>query len=163
MRSRRTLPVILLLVCLVLSIACVAYPIYVIRPFRAQGAGELAVALVVSRFRGVVTILAALASVACAIWYWREQNRRWPRVGAAVAACLVLAMAFLARVNVYEIMFHPIDRPAFVAASDAKLDKDEKVLAVKVGTMARAYPVRGLSYHHIANDVVDQLAIVATY
>jgi hypothetical protein len=72
-------------------------------------------------------------------------------------------MAFLARVNVYEIMFHPIGHPSFAAAADVKLDKDEKVIAVKIGTVARAYPIRGLSYHHIANDVVDKTAIVATY
>lgn len=142
---------------------CVAYPIYVIRPFRAQGATELAAALVVSRFRNAITVVSALASVAFAIWCWREQRRRWPRIGAIAISCLAVTMAFLARVNVYEIMFHPIDHASFAAASDGKLDQDEKVLAVKVGTMARAYPVRGLSYHHVANDVVDKLAIVATY
>jgi len=146
-----------------MSIVCVAYPIYVIRPFRAQGAGELAVALVVSRFRNALTLLSALASVACVIWYWGEQRRRWPRVLATAASCIVLVMALLARVNVYEIMFHPIGHPSFAAASEVKLDKDDKVIAVKIGTSARAYPVRGLSYHHVVNDIVDKTAIVATY
>jgi hypothetical protein len=146
-----------------MSIVCVAYPIYVIRPFRAQGAIELAVALVISRFRSAITLLSALASVACVIWYWREQLRRWPRALAAAASCIALVMAFLARVNVYEIMFHPIDHPSFAAASEVKLDKEEKVIAVKIGTSSRAYPVRGLSYHHVVNDVVDKTAIVATY
>jgi hypothetical protein len=163
MTRSRAVPVLLLLVCLLLSTVCVAYPIYVIRPFRAQGAVELAAALSVSRFRSVITLFSALASVPCVIWYWREQRRRWPRGLTATAFCIVLAMAFLARINVYEMMFHPIDHPSFAAASEVKLDKDEKVIAVKIGTTARAYPVRGLSYHHIANDVVDKIAIVATY
>ncbi len=45
----------------------------------------------------------------------------------------------------------------------SKLDKDEKVIAVKIGASARAYPIRGMSYHHIINDVVGNVAIVATY
>ena len=50
--SRRKFTVALL-ACLAVSLVCVAYPMYVIRPFRAQGARELAVALVVTRFRPV--------------------------------------------------------------------------------------------------------------
>ena len=69
----------------------------------------------------------------------------------------------LARVNVYELMFHPMGPPSFTAAHEAKLDKDEKVIAVQVGGQARAYPIRGMSYHHIVNDVVGGVAIVATY
>jgi Protein of unknown function (DUF3179) len=162
MRRSRVL-VAVLTVFLLLSVVCVAYPIFVIRPFRAQGPAELGIALVVSRFRPAVTLASALASIGCLILYWREERRKWPRVGAAAASFLVLVMAFLARVNVYEIMFHPIGRPSFADTSDAKLDNDEKVIAVKIGAVARAYPIRGLSYHHIANDVVDKTAIVATY
>ena len=44
-----------------------------------------------------------------------------------------------------------------------KLDKSEKVIAVKIGAAARAYPIRIISYHHVINDVVDKTAIVATY
>jgi hypothetical protein len=38
---------ILVLACLAVSLFCVAYPIYVTRPFRAQGARELMAALAV--------------------------------------------------------------------------------------------------------------------
>ena len=81
----------------------------------------------------------------------------------AFAAVTVCGMAALARVNVFEIMFHPVDRPSFAAVSEVKLDQHEKVLAVKLREYARAYPVRGLSYHHLVNDTVDSKAIVATY
>ncbi len=39
---------LLLCACLLVSLICVAYPVYVIRPFRAQGVGELAAALLIS-------------------------------------------------------------------------------------------------------------------
>ena len=61
-RNRRTFTLVLL-ACLAVSLICVVYPIYVIRPFRHQGARELAVALVVARFRAVTTVIAALTAV----------------------------------------------------------------------------------------------------
>ena len=62
---------LLLLVCLAVSLFSVIYPIYVIRPFRPQGARELAAALVVARFRPWVALISAAAAiVAC-----------WPGIG----------------------------------------------------------------------------------
>jgi hypothetical protein len=60
-------------------------------------------------------------------------------------------------------MFHPMGRPNFVAATDTKLDGAEMVMAVHIAGEARAYPIRIVSYHHIVNDVVGGVPIVATY
>jgi hypothetical protein len=152
-----------LLACLALSLICVVYPIYVIRPFRAQGARELAIALVVMQFRLAATVVSAVGALAALVFYWRAQPRRWRRAFAMAGAAIVCALAALARVNIYELMFHPDDHPSFAAASRTKLDKDEKVIAVKFGAAARAYPIRNISYHHVINDVLDKVAIVATY
>jgi hypothetical protein len=152
-----------LLICLTLSLICVVYPLYVIRPFRAQGARELAAALVVMRFRLAATLISCAAALAALVFYWRAQPRRWRRVLPTAGAAFVCVLAALARVNIYELMFHPNDRPSFAAASRTKLDKDEKVIAVKIGGAARAYPIRNISYHHVINDVLDNVAIVATY
>uniref|UniRef100_Q02BW1 DUF3179 domain-containing protein n=1 Tax=Solibacter usitatus (strain Ellin6076) TaxID=234267 RepID=Q02BW1_SOLUE len=156
-------PIVILLACLAVSMICVAYPIYVIRPFRHQGAEELAAALAIMRFRPAITILSGLAAVLAAIWYWRAQLPWWRRALAAVGAVLTIGLAFAARVNVYELMFHPDPHPSFTAAREVKLDGAEKVIAVRVGREARAYPIRGMSYHHIVNDVLGGAAIVATY
>jgi hypothetical protein len=156
-------PVVLLVVCFLVSLICVAYPIYVIRPFRAQGAQELAIAVAVSRFRLPIALFSALIAAGATMIYRRQQSRRLFH-GFAVTSCvLVTALAALARVNVYEIMFHPNEHLAFTPASEVQLDREEKVLAIKIGSTARAYPIRGLAYHHIANDTIDKLAIVATY
>ena len=161
-RTRR-ISIVVLLACLALSLICVVYPIYVIRPFRAQGARELAIALVVMRFRSAATLISGVAVLVALALYWRAQPRRWRRAFATAGAAFVCALAALARVNVYELMFHPDDRPSFAAASRTKLDKDEKVIAVKIGGAARAYPIRNISYHHVINDVLGKVAIVATY
>ena len=149
--------------CLVASLLCLVYPVYVIRPFRAQGVRELAAALFVLRFRFLVIGASVIFAVAAVIRYWRLQPRRWPRAGAILGGLLVCAFAVLSRVNVYQLMFHPLGAPAFVSAADSKLDKDEKVIAIQVNGVSRAYPIRVISYHHIVNDVLAGTPIVATY
>jgi hypothetical protein len=161
-RTRRRLAAVWLL-CLGIAFLCVAYPIYVIRPFRAQGPQELAIALVVTRFRPAITLLCVGVAAAALVWYWRLQSRLWLRLLAIAGTACVAFFAFLARVNVYELMFHPIDRPEFAGVEKVRLDQDEKVIAIKIGDAARAYPIRSISYHHVVNDIVGKTAVVATY
>jgi hypothetical protein len=105
----------------------------------------------------------AIAAVLALIAYWRAQPRKWWRALASAGAVLTIVLAFLARVNIYELMFHPDAKPSFSQAQETKLDPDEKVTAIKIDGQARAYPIRSMSYHHVLNDVVGGVAIVATY
>jgi hypothetical protein len=156
--------IFLLLASLAVSLVLVAYPIYVIRPFRAQGARELAAALTISRFAPLLTVISALAAMAAAIAYWRTRTPGFWRMLVAAGALVVCILAVLARVNVYEqLMFHPLEHPAFAAAADAKLDADDKLIVVKIGGSARAYPIREMAYHHVVNDEVAGIALAATY
>lgn len=156
--------IVALAACLVVSLACVAYPLYVIRPFRAQGPRELMAALEIVGYRGWITAISALAAMGTALAYWRARPGLRDRIFAAALAAGVCLLAALARVNVYEqLMFHPQDHPAFVSVAAAKIDPDDKVIAVKIRGLARAYPVRIMGYHHVINDNVGGTALVATY
>lgn len=128
---------------------------YIIRPFRAQSAQELSLALYVRQVGPILAILCGIASIFVA---WRL--RRWP---ATVLCALTLAFAGINQVNIFEIMFRPDLKPVFARAVEAKLDGDDMVLAVRLGNEAHAYPIRMLAYHHIVNDRVGGVAIVATY
>jgi len=152
-----------LMASLVTSFAGLAYPLYVIRPFRHQGARELAAALLVIQIRPLVEVMCVVLAVAGLACYWGAQRRRLRRILAAVGALAVGAFASLSQVNVYELMFHPDTDPLFAVAQQIKVDPDDKVLAVKLGGSARAYPIRTMGYHHIINDVVGHVPIVATY
>ena len=154
---------LILAACLLVSFACLAYPLYVIRPFRHQGTRELAAALWLTRWRVWPTVLCSLAAVAAALSAWRREPRRWPKVAASAGALAVLAFTALCSFNIYEWMFHPLDRPSFSPAAQSKLNGDEMVLAVRFGSQARAYPVRVMSYHHIVNDTLGGVPIAATY
>lgn len=149
--------------CVALSLFLLAYPVYVIRPFRHQNPGELALALLVMRIRSLTQFVLLVASIWLAVNLWRRLTRPWSRAVAAVCTLLVVGFGILSRVNVYELMFHPLARPTFSPASKSRLGKDEEVIAVRVRGEARAYPIRSMSYHHIVNDSLAGLPIVATY
>ena len=162
--SHRRRWLLIVLACVAVSLFCVAYPIYVIRPFRPQGPRELLAALAVLRYREPIVILSALAAIAAAIAYCRMETRWSGRALAAGAALFACVLAGLARVNVYEqLMFHGAGRPALVAASKTKIDPDDKLIVVKIAGVARAYPIRTMGYHHVVNDEVGGTALVATY
>lgn len=148
--------------CFAAALFCLAFPIYVVRPFRYQGARELAVALRVMHWRGTATVLCALAAVLAAALSWQALRPRG-RVAVASLAILTVAVAALSRINVYERMFHPLGEPAFLPIEKVQLAPDEKVLSVKVNGTARAYPIRNIAYHHILNDAPGGVPIVATY
>lgn len=153
----------LLIVSLAVSFVCLAYPMYVIRPFRRQGTRELAAALALLQIRPLVMGVCVILALAALAWYWRAQPQRSRRILAAVGTFLVCTFAVLAHVNVFELMFHPDEQPAFSAPQQAGIDPDDKVMAVTIGGEAHAYPIRSIAYHHVINDVVGGVPIVATY
>jgi Protein of unknown function (DUF3179) len=149
-------------VCAVISVACVAVPLFVIRPFRPQGAQEMNFALAVRHAGPWLAGLCALAVLLLVVRLWKvtKIGLRIVLVGLFV---LATAGAVLTHVNIFEKMFHPYDSPAFASADAVKVDSDDKVLAVKVGQEARAYPIRTMGYHHIVNDTVSGVPIAVTY
>jgi hypothetical protein len=145
------------------SLACFAYPAYVIRPFRYQGATELRAALFVAQIGTWLSIICVVACVALVLFAW-PGLRGWLRRSAAILCVIVtVAGAYLARFNLYEQMFHPIRGPQFEATGAAKIDSDDMVIAIRVNRADRAYPIRQIAYHHVVNDTLGGVPIVATY
>jgi hypothetical protein len=153
----------LLALCLATAFVAIAYPMYVLRPFRAQGAAELAAALEVRRWGPAAAAVGVAVALACAIALWRISRRRVWRIAALSLTALTALFAILSHVNIFELMFHRVDSPVTIAANKAKLETDDMVLAIRVGNEVRAYPVRMMGYHHIVNDTVGGLPVVATY
>ena len=157
------LPVFFTLLLSAVSLACFVFPLYVIRPFRHQGAGELEAALFVRQIGPWVSAVCAALCLLIAVGF-RKRLQSWPSLAVSIGAVvLALAGSVLTHVNVYELMFHPVDRPGFEAAQQAKIDGDDMVIAVSMRGEARAYPIREMAYHHIVNDVVAGEPIVSTY
>ena len=162
--DRRKTPLALIVTSLAIALFFLAYPNYVIRPKRPQGARELQAALFVLRFEDVAGLVCAVVALIGLVWYLQSKPGRGARIGAFAAVVVVFVCAALSRVNIYELMFHPVGAPSFQPARETKLDGDEKVLAVGfTRNKPRAYPIRSISYHHVVNDVVDAVPIAVTY
>jgi hypothetical protein len=66
-------------------------------------------------------------------------------------------------VNIFEQMFHPAGTPQFVSVKDARIDPADMLITVALNSDAHAYPIREMGYHHVVNDFVGGVPIVATY
>lgn len=146
----------------VASLAVVLVPAWIIRPFRAQSPEALTLALTLRTWAPLVTVGTALAALLLAVGLmggarWRQKTL------VTLGMLLVVAAAALARFNYFERIFRPITRPQFESAAQVQLDPDEMVLAVRSGTEARAYPIRAMAYHHLVNDTLGGVPLVATY
>jgi hypothetical protein len=148
--------------CAVVSAACVAIPMFVIRPFRPQGAGELEVALAV-RHAGPWVAGACVVAILLLMIRSRKSMGTAARVGLACLLLVATAGAVLTHVNIFEKKFHPYDSPSFESTAVAAVDPDDRVLAVTEGQESRAYPIRTMGYHHIVNDTVGGVPIAVTY
>jgi hypothetical protein len=161
--ARRRLAGLSLLLLIVAVAALLVVPILLLRPFVPQTPRGVQVAFWLRHFAPWAAILAALGGLALAIRLWRGA-RWWTRVVLPVAVALLAAGVWAARQNVFEKMFAPLPATRFAPAAQADwIAADEPVLAVALGGEARAYPVRQLAYHHVVNDVVGGVPIVATY
>lgn len=160
--QRMRFQTVLLIALVMAAIAAVYYPIHVIRPFRAQDAGELQAALMVARWSPWLTLLFALVGAVLTFSMWRGRGLL-RKVGASVAMLLLVLSAAGARVNVYEMMFNPVSSAHFIPAAEAKYEPNDMVMAVHVNGETRAYPVRAMGYHHVLNDVVAGEPLLATY
>jgi len=59
--------------------------------------------------------------------------------------------------------FVPLNDPAYLPARGAKLADDAKVIGVVIGDDARAFPLRLMTYHHVANDTFGGERLAVTY
>lgn len=146
----------------VLAIALFFIPAFIIRPFRYQAPRALILAM---SLRQRAPLLTAIASVACfflALVLWRTATR-WRKSFLALTLLFVLFSAVMSRLNYFEWMFHPIAGAQFIAQSGSKLDPEEMIMAVRLGTDARAYPISQMAYHHVLNTEVAGVPIAVTY
>jgi hypothetical protein len=149
--------------CALVTLSCLAIPIYVIRPFVPQGARALTVALEVRLLAPLISGLCVVIGFVAAIWGLKRSRRIRARVTLVLLVMVTVAGALATHINIFEKMFHPYDAPSFAPASQVSVDADDKVLAVTLGGEAHAYPIRTMGYHHIVNDTLGNVPIAVTY
>jgi len=163
MPTRRRFAGLVLAVLILIALALVAIPIWLIRPFTPQTPGGIATAYALRRAAPWGTALAAAAALFLAAGLWRN-GRWWSRTLLVLAFVPLLGAAWLARQNVFEKMFAPLAATGSVPAAQADwVEEKDPVLAVALNGEAAAYPVRQVAYHHIVHDVVGGVPVAVTY
>jgi Protein of unknown function (DUF3179) len=153
-----------LFILLLLSIAFVAVPVFLIQPFRPQTQTGLEISYLLRDWSPLMTVIILLAAFALAIWKWKLINRWWRKALLVIVLLLLIVPAWFARQNHFEWMFNPLRSSSYVKVADAGFVRDpDMVLAVKINNEAVAYPVRLMAYHHVVSDVVGGTPICATY
>jgi hypothetical protein len=153
-----------LLALLLLSIAFVAIPVFLIQPFRPQTDRALEISYSLRRWSPLVTALTLAAAFALVLWHWRYSRRWWRKSLLVIVLLLSVAPTWFARQNHFEWMFNPLHHSAYVKANDASFVRGaDMVLAVRINNEAVAYPVRLMAYHHVVSDTVGGTPICATY
>jgi len=149
-------------VCALAAITLLSVPAFIIRPFRHQSPHALLLAVALRQRAPLDALLAAIAAFLIAFALWRTATR-WRKAALALTLLPVTISAVMARMNYFEWMFHPIAAPGFDAEAQSKLDAGEMIMAVRLGSDARAYPISEMAYHHILNDLVNGVPIAVTY
>ena len=147
-----------------LALVMVVVPVIKIHPFKPQTPEVLAMSYALRSWAPAATVLALVAALLLAVFLWRGSRKWWAR--AIIILLLVPAMAatWFARQNHFEWMFAPLSDPAYVSVSEADfVAGEEMVLAVEVNGDAVAYPIRQIAYHHVVQDTVGGVPVVATY
>src|SRR5438874_3884394 len=153
-----------LFILLLLSIAFVAVPVFLIQPFRPQTQRALEISYLLRTWSPLVTVIIFLTIVALTLWRWNGARRWWRKALLVIILLLSIVPAWFARQNHFEWMFNPLHNSSYVKVADAAFVRDsDMVLAVKINNEAVAYPVRLMAYHHVVQDTVGGTPICATY
>lgn len=162
-KSGRAINWLALFLLAAVAIAIVAIPVFVIMPFKAQTAADVAWSYRLRAWSPWVTVAATLSAFVFCFKLWR--GARW--YGRALMPPLLVAMlgvTWMARQNHFEWMFKPISTIAYARVNEAAfLKPEDMVMAVVINGDAAAYPIRQMAYHHVVNDSVGGRPITATY
>lgn len=155
---------LLLILVVLLTLAFVVVPVFLIQPFRPQTARALEVGYELRRWSPWVTIAAALLSLFLVARIWKGSRRWWAKAFAVVLLVPVGASVWFARQNHFEWMFAPLASAAYAPAGEVDfVGDDDMVLAVEKDGERVAYPVRLMAYHHLVADNVAGTPLLPTY
>ena len=160
---RWLLPLLLFLLIIAASFAFVVVPVFLIQPFKPQTERSLAVGYAVKSWAPWATLALAAVALFLVARMWRG-SRWWSKAVLVLLLAPVALCVWASRQNVYEVMFKPLERPAYVSTDEASyVGADDMVLAVERDGERVAYPVRLMAYHHVVADTVGGVPIAATY
>jgi hypothetical protein len=160
---RRPAWIILLLLVLIAAVVVIA-PVWTIQPFKPQTSRGVTISYSLKRWSPFITIASLIGAFVITGLLWRRTRGWWRKSVLLIVLVPLLGLTWFARQNHFEWMFNPISKASFAKIKDLTfLTDSDIVMAVEKNGEAAAYPVRILAYHHIVQDVVGGVPLVATY
>lgn len=161
--NKKTASLILVLLAAA-GVAAVLIPVWIIHPFKSQTLSGMELAYTLRRWSPAATLIGFVCVLALAIYVWRGGIRWWAKAALFIVISVAAASAWFARQNHFEWMFNPLPEAAFIKAPEATfVAGDDKVIAVELNGESVAYPIRQMAYHHVIQNEVGGVPIVATY
>lgn len=160
--SRRAAWAMLLSLAL-LVILMILVPGMLIRPFAPQTPAGVSLSFLLRRWSPLVSLLALGGGLWLTLRIWRA-SRNLARLGSVLVLLLLGGGAWLTRQDYFEWMFAPLPDARFVRVAAADfVQPGDLVIAATLNGESVAYPVRQIAYHHLVEDAIGRVPIVATY
>ena len=154
---------LILLLMVAALLAMIVIPVYLIMPFKSQTPRAIDVAFNLKRWSPLVTVIGLIAALGLAFYLW-PSGRWFKRTVLVLVVALTALLAWFARQNHFEWMFNPLPTAEFASVSDTTfVADDDQVMTIAINDEAVAYPIREMAYHHVVEDTVGGVPIVATY
>ncbi len=156
-------PILLLVLLTAVPVGLYVYNLLLLRPFVRQTPGDVTAAYLLRTWNPLILLVALALAASLGAILWRGAS--WLGRGGIVLSLLLLGVTLAAaRFNHFEDMFHPLEENRHVTVAEVDfLTGEDMVMGVTVGDESRAWPVGILAYHHIVNDEVGGVPLVATY
>lgn len=167
--SRTALHWTLAVAAVVVAVAVVGVPVWLIQPFAPQTPDAVAWSWRLRQEAPRVTVAMTLLLLPAVVALWRvpavvPRHRTRRRAVLVALALVTVGTMWFARQNHFEWMFRPFPDPRFVAAAKATdVPASAPVLGIASGDAALAFPITRLGYHHVVNATLGEMPIVATY
>jgi len=153
-----------LLLVVITSLITVSVPVFAIQPFKTQTTELLQISYNLRSWATTITLLALALGLVLQYCIWRNTQYWLGKLLIIFMIVPLLASSWFARQNHFEWMFAPLPNANYEKVEQASFIADtDLVLAVELNGEAVAYPVKQLAYHHIVQDIVGGIPIVATY
>src|SRR5437868_12103698 len=95
-----------LLLLVLIGLAIVMIPVWIVQPFKPQTESGLKLSYVLRSWSPLVTVLAAASALVLVIWLFPGARRWWRKAALVLIVLPLLVATWFARRNHFEWMFH---------------------------------------------------------
>ena len=135
--------------------------VYLIMPFPgSQQHNTVGLAWDIDHYRVTLRLLGLALVIYPLISYWQGRHK-------ILLTCVIILYAiifyfFNFRFEADKMFYQPTSK-IFATAADNKIPLNKLVIGIMIDSIARAYPIQLIGYHHQVRDIIDEKPVMITY